>query len=1025
MTLRFLNLGNLTALAVLACLLLAPGVASAQQIGGTVTDSTGGVLPGVTVEIRSPVLIEQVRTAITDGSGQYLVVALAVGTYSITYTLPGFGTLVRDEIEIGSGFTATIDVQLSVGDIQETVTVSGASPVVDIQNVEQRATMDREVIDSIPTGKSFQAYALLIPGMGEFDSYLSSLSQDQGGMTGQTLGRIAIHGGDQEDQQIEINGMDVGDSLTQGANYSVFPDSNFEELAFNYSASPAEIESGGVRINMIPREGANQFSGHLFTTFTFPAMNANNVDQDLKDRGLSTGTFVDEVWTINPVVGGPIVQDKLWFFLGHTTQKADLLPADLFLEADPTNLFFVSGGTTSIDPTTIHETSLNLTYQATTRDKVKLYWTNSSTDKPRLLQGRTLASIFIAPAAAISGVIRTNTYQATWTRPQTNRLLFEAGVSHLPVRYQLNSAENAALNLPGTIEVPGPLATRNMAGWFSGATSRNSPKYTNMVRGSVSYVTGSHNLKFGLTSLWLAENAINSSTNDWASMVVLNSAGLTEYNPPLYPFHGPISATFRTGRQQIHRARSTGLYAQEQWTLDRMTINAGVRYDFETSSYPDQILPVTTWQIEPQFLPGRTANGWHDIQPRLGVAYDLLGDGRTAVKFSAHRYGKRNSTDIANLLNPALNNSVSGRSWFDGLDPFGSGAPACIGDAACIAGDGLIQGNPLNLLPNGELVSASNVPAFGLPIESTFFDENWAFGWGNRPANWEISASIQQEVIAGMSVDFGYFNRSWVNFRTRNDRRLGPEDFDTYQLPIPSDPRLPGGGGGTISLVDIKPASIQVPETFYTDANSFGGEEEKWQGFDITVDARLQNVLLQGGVSSGALSTDNCALLGLLPENAGGAPNALNNSLPLEACDANHNWITQVKMLGSYTFPYDVQVAATLQNQPGPRRVSEVTYTRGQISAALGRPSTGSGNLDINIIPPGSEFGERFSQLDLRLTKIFTLAGGTRLRTMFDIFNLFNANAATREQPGFGTTWLTPQAIMPGRLAKFAFQFDF
>ena len=265
---------------VLAMLLLIPGVAGAQQIGGTVTDTTGGVLPGVTVEARSEALIEGVRTAITDGNGQYLIVALEVGSYDVTYSLPGFGSVLREGVELSSGFTANIDIQLGVGDIQETITVSGATPVVDIQNVEQRAIMDREVIDSIPTGKSFQSYALLVPGMSGHDSYLTSLSQDQGGITGQTLQRLAIHGGNQEDQQLEINGMDVGDSLTQGANYSVFPDSNFEELAFNYSGSPAEIESGGVRINMIPREGRNDWSGHFFTTFAFQALNADNVTGD-------------------------------------------------------------------------------------------------------------------------------------------------------------------------------------------------------------------------------------------------------------------------------------------------------------------------------------------------------------------------------------------------------------------------------------------------------------------------------------------------------------------------------------------------------------------------------------------------------------------------------------------------------------------------------------------------------------------------------------------------------------------------
>ena len=311
---------------VLAILLLLPAAAGAQQIGGTVTDTTGGVLPGVTVEARSDALIEGVRSAVTDGNGQYLIVALAVGSYDITFSLPGFGTVLREGVELSSGFTANIDIQLGVGDIAETITVSGATPVVDIQNVEQRAIMDREVIDSIPTGKSFQSYALLVPGMSGHDSYLTSLSQDQGGITGQTLQRLAIHGGNQEDQQLEINGMDVGDSLTQGANYSVFPDSNFEELAFNYSGSPAEIESGGVRINMIPREGRNDWSGHFFTTFAFQALNADNIagDTDLLAQNPSlTPTLIDEVWTVNPVVGGPLVRDRVWFFATHTSQKAD------------------------------------------------------------------------------------------------------------------------------------------------------------------------------------------------------------------------------------------------------------------------------------------------------------------------------------------------------------------------------------------------------------------------------------------------------------------------------------------------------------------------------------------------------------------------------------------------------------------------------------------------------------------------------------------------------------------------------
>ncbi len=1022
---------------VLATLLLVPGIAGAQQIGGTVTDTTGGVLPGVTVEARSPALIEQVRTAITDGNGQYLIVALEVGTYDVTFSLPGFGTVLRQGVELSSGFTANIDIQLGVGDIEETITVSGATPVVDIQNVEQRQVMDREVIDSIPTGKSFQSYALLVPGMGGFDSYLTSLSQDQGGISGQTLQRLAIHGGDQEDQQLEINGMDVGDSLTQGANYSVFPDSNFEELAYNYSASPAEIESGGVRINMIPREGRNDWSGHFFTTFAFQGLNADNIKND--DRLLAanpdlTATLIDEIWTVNPVVGGPIVRDRVWFFATHTSQVADTFAGGVFHEdpaslQDPNNWGLVfDTSNPAVDATTLREQSINFTIQATQRDKFKLYWTNSSTDQPHLLQGRTLASIAVAPAAALRGEIRTNTYQATWTRPHTNRLLFEAGASMLPVRYRLHPTDTANLDVPGVLFVPGPWAIRNMSGWFRGAQERNSPKHTNMIRASVSYVTGSHNLKFGMTGLWLGENTINSNYHRWYDVLAVGPS--------------PVRAHFRTPAWQINRARNMGIYAQEQWTLDRLTINAGIRYDYEQSSWPDQATTGAGSWLQGErdlFIRGETANGWRDLQPRLGLAWDVRGDGRTAVKFGAHRYGKRNSTDIANLLNPGLNNIRMNRTWLDGatgciphsgLGNTGTAWQNSLWPGDCIPGDGLVQGNPLINEPNGELLNPNPTPFFGSPVQTTFFDEAWRYGWDNRPSNWEITASIQQELAPGLSLDVGYFRRSWINFFVEDDRALSPADYEEFTLAIPQglrdlNPDLPQ----SIMLYDQRPETIQRPDTIFLGADNFGGQTQNWQGFDVTIDGRLENLLIQGGLSTGATDTNNCNILSALPEIQFNARAFSGAGTSQTYCDAQHNWLTQVKFLGSYTLPYDVQIAATLQNQPGPERFAEVAYSGDTL--VNGRPYTQGGTVEVNVVPPGSWYGDRFSQFDLRLTKIFRMGGGTQLRAMFDLFNLFNANAVTREAPGWGGAtgtgagYLVPQVTMAGRLAKFAFQLDF
>ena len=375
-------------------------------------------------------------------------------------------------------------------------------------------------------------------------------------------------------------------------------------------------------------------------------------------------------------------------------------------------------------------------------------------------------------------------------------------------------------------------------------------------------------------------------------------------------------------------------------------MNAGVRFDNYKSSFPDQIKKASIWQPEDFFIEGQTAVSWQDLQPRLGAAYDLFGDGRTALKFSANRAGQRDATDWALALHPGNNNVSQTRSWNDGLT-------GCL-DANCIPGDGLPQGDPLNPLPNGELLTPNTNPAFGQPITTTFFDDNWREGWGNRLSNWEITASVQQELASGVSLDIGYFRRAFVNLWAQNDRAVGPEDFDSFQVQIPDDPRLPTAGQ-MITLVDLKPESILIPDQVTTHADNFGGESRTWQGVDITADARLQGFLFQGGLSTGSWSTDRCAQLTALPENL---PNSAGNTVraPIDFCKTSENWLTQVKFLAAYTLPYDVQVAATLQNQAGPERIANVTYPDAVISAALGRPST-LGNQTVNVLEPGTVFG--------------------------------------------------------------------
>src|SRR2546428_9242327 len=219
---------------VLEVLLLAPRVTSAQAISGTVTDATGSVLPAVTVEARSPALIEQVRTVFTDGAGRYQIVELRPGTYSVTFTLSGFNTVVREGIELTTGFTANVDVQLRVGAVQETVTVTGATPVVDLQNVTRRQVATRDVIDTVPVAKSFQSLGALIPGI-VTGGTSSGGPQDVGGQSGQSHMTLQIHGGRTGDQYVQIDGLSADSQHREDSSGPWIPDSNFQEYAFEYS----------------------------------------------------------------------------------------------------------------------------------------------------------------------------------------------------------------------------------------------------------------------------------------------------------------------------------------------------------------------------------------------------------------------------------------------------------------------------------------------------------------------------------------------------------------------------------------------------------------------------------------------------------------------------------------------------------------------------------------------------------------------------------------------------------------------
>lgn len=358
------------------CLLPAFGAAqtSTGAIAGTVRDTTGAVLPGVTVEVTSPALIEKVRSADTDASGQYKIVELPPGVYAVTFALSGFSTIRHEQIELTTGFTATVNADLRVGSIAETITVSGQSPVVDTQNVRQQAVMTRDVIDAIPSGKTYGNLGALIPGV-VLASAGGQQTQDVGGATGISFAQLSIHGGRRFDQTLQINGMSVTNLDNESISTINFTDGNVQEIVMDVAAQSAESELGGVRVNVIPKDGGNTFRGNLAANFSTGELQSDNYSDDLRDRGLRAPNSVKRLWNVAPGLGGPLMRDKLWFYGAYGTIGTENYVAGMFVNTTPsawTPTFNLSEQ--AVDDQNTQDANIRLTWQAAQKHKLTFYY---------------------------------------------------------------------------------------------------------------------------------------------------------------------------------------------------------------------------------------------------------------------------------------------------------------------------------------------------------------------------------------------------------------------------------------------------------------------------------------------------------------------------------------------------------------------------------------------------------------------------------------------------------------------------
>jgi hypothetical protein len=908
----------------------------------------------------------------------------------------------REGVELPSNFVMTVNSELKVGSLEETLTVTGASPTVDVQTSTKSQVLNREALDAIPTGRTIQ-------GMGQLITGVSLNIPDVGGSRAMQQTYMSTHGLGASQTTVQVDGLMVNGLDGDGAVQNYFNSSMSQEMVYTTSGAGTDVSGGGVRLNMIPRDGGNKLNGSIFGGYQNQNFQSDNLTQDLKNRGLKTPDGIEKLWNVEGAAGGPIKKDKIWFFGSARAFHLNTLPADALVGIPGTalpNKAPTPSAERGIDPQKINSFQARIVWQLSDKTKLSAY-------NDRLLKDRGSDMLASVDPATASGVWKSPIYTTGSVKVSStvsSHLLVEGGMSLNLERYTIMAQEGIA-------------QPRGTAGWYGGmlkwdqalGTRWNFPyggqeygrfpdRYA--FAGSASYVTGTHNVKVGLQDTWGNYRRTDTSNADlWA--IFLNGVAT----------NAVILNSSVEHRDQVHA--DLGIYAQDSWTMKKLTVNYGARYEHFAHGIPEETSPAGRFTAARTFGPIDMPT-WNSISPRGGVVYDVFGNQKTAVKFSVGRYEQAGSTGFSESYNP-LQLTTATVAWTDAnLDGIPQGELGCTYQTA---------GCEINLagqLPKG----------FGVASLSNFDPAI------KRMYNIETAISVQQEISSGFSVQGGWFHRDYHNLRRRDNTLQSFSDYTPFTVYSPID-------GTPITYYNVSAAKATAVSTLDTNADP---SRKMWfNGIEYNFNARLRHgITLFGGGMSEKTIAQVC--------------DEKSNPNLLLYCDQTKSGIpfrTQFKIAGNVPIKYGIQVGVSFQSLPGygfgtgalSGREGGPTGPTGQPSAAQLNTPNGAGSvffitkattytasspcvakgtctvgqlvdpginvasLSVPLIAPNTEFGDRINQLDMNFSKTFKV-NRMSIQPKIDFFNLLNVSPvyAIRGLQYGTAAYYAPQSILVGRV---------